>query len=226
MSSLSSRYSEICDNFNLYHYHILGCGAIGSATATQLVRMGAKNLFLYDMDKVAEENIGVSSYDNRHIGQYKADALKEICLDISENVNINCYNELFKQYRHQGNDIVILAFDSMEARLSAVKSIISLKSPEYLIDGRMGAEHYQQYTLPKPSVRQYLSTWYSDEDGSQEPCNAKATSYCSNMSGSFISNVIRKILTDSPYHKEMSFDFPTNIIKTKYYTTKKVTSET
>ena len=219
MSSLSIRYSEICNNFSLYNYHILGCGAIGSATATQLVRMGAESLYLYDMDKVGEENIGVSSYDNRHIGKYKADALKEICLDISNNININCYNEPFKQYRAQGNDIVILAFDSMEVRLDAVKSILSWKSPKYLIDGRMGAEHYQQYTLPKPSIKRYLQTWYSDEDGSQEPCNAKATSYCSNMSGSFISNVIRKILTDSPYHKEMSFDFPTNTIKASGYTT-------
>ena len=59
-----------------------------------------------------------------------------------------------------------------------------------LIDGRMGAEHYQQYTLRKPTIREYKGTWYSDEKGSTEPCNAKATSYCSNMAGSFITNAI------------------------------------
>lgn len=218
---LNSRYNGIVDNLSTYSYHILGCGAIGSAAATQLTRMGATNLFLYDRDKVGSENIGVSAYDTRHLGEFKADALREICMDISDDANINCFNGEFEQYRRQGNDIVVLAFDSMESRLEAVKSILSLKSPNYLIDGRMGAEHYQQYTLQSPSLRDYVATWYSDDDGDQEPCNAKATSYCSNMSGSFISNIIRKILTDSPYHKEMSFDFPTDTIKTKYYTTVK-----
>jgi len=219
MSSLSMRYNDICDNFSDYTYHILGCGAIGSAAATQLVRMGATNLCFYDMDKVGRENIGVSSYDTRHVGEYKCDALKSICSDITNDLDIKCYNERFVQYRREGNDIVILGFDSMKDRLEAVQSILKLRSPMYLIDGRMGAEHYQQYTFNKPTIKQYLKTWYSDEDGSHEPCNAKATSYCSNMSGSFISNIIRKILTDSPYHKEMSFDFPTSTIKTKYYTT-------
>ena len=47
---ISQRYSGIVTNFNSYTYHMLGCGAIGSSTATQLVRMGATDLKLYDMD--------------------------------------------------------------------------------------------------------------------------------------------------------------------------------
>ena len=33
-------------------FHIVGCGAIGGSTATQLVRMGANSFSLYDFDKV------------------------------------------------------------------------------------------------------------------------------------------------------------------------------
>ena len=209
---ITQRYSDIVDTFHLYNYHILGCGAIGSAAATQLVRMGATNLWFYDMDKVSEENIGVSVYDHRHLKKNKTDALKEICLDIFPQAKIECHTKMFQQYHPQGNDIVVLAFDSMKARLDAVKAILSLKSPEYLIDGRMGSEHYQQYVLPKPSVQTYLRTWYSDEDGDQEPCNAKATSYCSNMSGSFISNAVRKLLTKQPCARELSFHFPTMML--------------
>ena len=71
---ISQRYSGIVTNFNSYTYHMLGCGAIGSSTATQLVRMGATDLKLYDMDTVSLENIGVSMYNQWHINEHKTDA--------------------------------------------------------------------------------------------------------------------------------------------------------
>lgn len=212
---LNQRYSEIVNNFDIYTYHILGCGAIGSAAATQLVRMGATNLKLYDMDRVGTENIGVSMYRLNDIDMHKTKALKMICLSINKSVIIECIDGKFEQYDFDGKDIVILGFDSMESRLDAVKSILKRKKPDYIIDGRMGAEHYQQYVIKNPTLKKYLNTWYSDEDGSSEPCNAKATSYCSNMSGSFICNSIRKILTEQPYNKEISFFFPTMTLEVK-----------
>ena len=77
----------------------------------------------------------------------------------------------------------------------------------------MGAEHYQQYVLLKPTLKAYKQIWYSDEEGSEEPCNMKATSYCSNMSGSFIANAIRKIVSKQPYEEFISFHFPTMTIE-------------
>ena len=38
--------------------------------------------------------------------------------------------------------------------------IFSEESPLILIDGRMGAEHYQQYTFIAPSLAKYEKTWY------------------------------------------------------------------
>ena len=108
------------------------------------------------------------------------------------------------------NNIIVLGFDNMACRLEAVTIVTnSSRKPFALIDGRMGAEHYQQYTFLKPTLKAYLKTWYSDDEGDPEPCNAKATSYCSNMSGSFISNAIRKVITGQPFNKEFNFNFPT-----------------
>jgi|TARA_R100001082_G_C4304530_1_gene133982 molybdopterin/thiamine biosynthesis adenylyltransferase len=212
---LSQRYNGIVDNFHTHTYHILGCGAIGSAAATQLVRMGALKLKLYDRDEVNNENLGVSMFRIADIGMSKPKALMSICLTINNNVNIECIEGDFENYMPEGNDIVILGFDSMKSRKEAVESILKLKKPKYLIDGRMGAEHYQQYVFDNPTLSQYLKTWYSDEEGSQEPCNAKATSYCSNMSGSFIANTIRKLLKEQPFNKEISFHFPTMMLEVK-----------
>ena len=105
----------------------------------------------------------------------------------------------------------------MKSRLEAMKICLGYKdyNPGLLIDGRMGAEHYQQYTFVKPTLKKYQQTWYSDKDGSPEPCNMKATSYCSNMSGSFIANTVRKVLTKQPYEAALSFNFPTTFLEKK-----------
>ena len=208
---LSSRYSSLMNNFHEYSFHILGCGAIGSSAAMQLARSGATTFFLYDMDKVEELNIGVSQYDIRHVGIQKVKALGYILEDINPNCKVDCINGEFKEYYYNGDkDIAILAFDTMNVRMEAVKILCANKQkPMCIIDGRMGAEHYQQYIIPKPDIDKYEKIWYSDDDMSTDPCNAKATSYCSNMSGSFIANAVRKFVTGQPFNGNFSFNFPT-----------------
>ena len=197
----NSRFSDIVSNMNDYSYHILGCGAIGSSAAIQLARMGAENFSLYDGDIVEHPNIGVSQYNMKDIGKRKVECLYHHIINITGNSQtIDKYfgnfpedNEYHPMSQH--NDIVILGFDSMASRLEAVTHISNQRNrPFAIIDGRMGAEHYQQYILPRPTLKQYLATWYPDHDSDPEPCTMKATSYCSNMSGSFICNAVRKII--------------------------------
>ena len=217
---INQRSEGIVNKMNHYIYHILGCGAIGSSAAVQLCRMGGEIFNLYDFDMVEEANIGVSQYTQDDIGKYKVNALEDHLTNISPSVTAHTNNERFTQYAPTGNDrdIIILGFDSMESRLEAV-SIICDKlipkeyQPKCIIDGRMGAEHYQQYIINEPTLSKYKKYWYTDESGSEEPCNAKATSYCSNMSGSFIANAVRKIVMKQPYNKEFSFNFPTMLLQ-------------
>ena len=147
---INMRSEGLVNNLHEYTYHILGCGAIGSSAATQLVRCGATKFVLYDMDKVGTENIGVSQYFDEHIGLQKVDALQEHMESINYNIDIMVANEYFNLFRYQNNnDIVILGFDSMKSRKEAVEEICRRKNekPFLLIDGRMGAEHYQQYVF-------------------------------------------------------------------------------
>ena len=213
---INARYSGIVNNTDQFVFHILGCGAIGRSAATQISRMGAVRFCLYDCDTVESVNIGVSQYNVNDIGKNKVDALKEHLLRINPEAAIQTEHGMFSEYSYEGeNDIAILGFDSMESRLDAVKVLCQYKDakPKYIIDGRMGAEHYQQYVVENPTLTKYMQIWYSDEDGSVEPCNAKATSYCSNMSGSFIANTIRKLIMKQPYNKGFSFNFPVMLME-------------
>ena len=210
------RFEDIVNNMNEYTFHMLGCGAIGSSAAIQLARCGADQFCLYDDDKVEEHNIGVSHYNINDISKYKVDALKDHIVSISERAKVYKYNERFSEFYHQENDIVIIGFDSMKSRMEAVISICKGRiKPLFIIDGRMGAEHYQQYVIKSPTVNKYQKVWYSDDQGDPEPCTAKATSYCANMSGSFIVNSVRKLITGQPYDKEFSFNFPTMMLAFK-----------
>ena len=210
---LNARFEGLEMDFSRCDFHILGCGAIGSSAAIQLARMGAEQFTLYDADKVEGVNIGVSQYDNRHIGMPKVEALRDIIQDINSEANTYLANEWFKEYYYNGftNTIIILGFDSMESRMEAVQLIDESQWPDpaWLIDGRMGAEHYQQYIIKGPQIfEKYLDVWYDDASSDPEPCNLKATSYCSNMAGSFIANAVRKIVTDQPLGGDFSFNFP------------------
>ena len=209
--AINMRSRGLVDNLSDFNFHILGCGAIGSAAATQLCRMGAENFALYDNDEVDTGNVGVSQYTLYDIGHAKVDMLNSKLKDINDSVEVMCIDEMFNNYVYMNdNDIIILGFDNMKSRLQAVEAITKWKhsKPYALIDGRMGAEHYQQYVLLKPTLSKYKTIWYSDDEGSM-----KATSYCSNMSGSFIANAVRKIVKQQPYEEFVSFHFPTMTIE-------------
>jgi len=155
-----SRFEGIFNNFDKFHFHILGCGAIGSSAATQLARSGAEKFTLYDYDKVSLENIGVSQYTSPDIGKYKVDVLTKYLSEICQDPIILAVKDKFvdnTQYAPYGNDIIVLGFDNMSSRLQAVEIACSVKKlkPIILIDGRMGAQTYQQYAFTKPTVSKY-----------------------------------------------------------------------
>ena len=209
----NERSSGLINDFQNKIFHILGCGAIGSSAATQLARMGVDEFVLYDLDKVEVQNIGVSHYVIRDVGKRKVDALDRHLKEINPAVTVHTQFGLFTEFIKPLNesDVVILGFDSMESRLEAAKIALQRgNKPSLLIDGRMGSEQYRQYILKNPRLQDYVNTWYSDDSASSEPCNAKATSYCSNMSGAFIANAVKKVMNNEAFNSEIIFTFPNN----------------
>ena len=212
---INERSSGLIDDFQGKIFHILGCGAIGSSAATQLCRMGVDTFILYDLDKVEIQNVGVSHYVVKDVGKKKVDALERHLKEINPSVSVHKQFGLFTQFIKplDDSDIVILGFDSMLSRLDAAKIALNKDNkPFLLIDGRMGSEQYQQYMLKHPRLKDYTNTWYSDDNSSDEPCNARATSYCSNMSGAFIANGIKKVMNNEPFNSEIIFKFPNNLL--------------
>tara|TARA_R110002167_G_scaffold296356_2_gene500785 strand:- start:952 stop:1605 length:654 start_codon:yes stop_codon:yes gene_type:complete len=198
-------------------FHIVGCGAIGSSVAMQLTRLGADNFYMYDFDKVEMPNIGVSQYIDSDIGKLKVEALIGHMKSVNKHIRVEGHLNKFKDYKGSKEGILILGLDSMKARKEIVQLLTQCPyKPKVVIDGRMGAEHYQQYIYNNITMSKYDKNWYSDDDSDPEPCTRKATSYCSNMSGSFIANAVKNIVMKQPYFKEVTFNFSTLILDKKY----------
>ena len=208
--------SQDIANLDNVEFHIVGCGAIGSSVAMQLTRLGGNNFYLYDFDKVEIQNVGVSQYNEQDVGLPKVGALTNHMKRINVLIKVQGYISKFTDYRGSKQGILILGLDSMKARKDIVELLVNCPDkPKTVIDGRMGAEHYQQYIYDNITMAKYEKNWYSDEDSDQEPCTRKATSYCSNMSGSFIANSAKNIVMKQPYFKEISFNFSTLILDKK-----------
>jgi len=63
--------------------HIIGCGSVGSTVAENLVRLGIKNISLYDFDTVSSHNIANQMLFHADIKRLKVDALKEMLCRIN-----------------------------------------------------------------------------------------------------------------------------------------------
>ena len=212
---INTRSQDIADLKNV-EFHIVGCGAIGSSVAMQLVRLGADNFYLYDFDKVEIPNIGVSQYNEQDVGLPKVGALINHMKRVNVMIKVEGIIDRFRTYEGSKKGILILGLDSMKARRDIVKMLVKCPhKPKIVIDGRMGAEHYQQYIYNNITMSQYDKNWYSDDESDPEPCTRKATSYCSNMSGSFIANAAKNIVMKQPYFKEVTFNFSTLILDKK-----------
>jgi len=212
---INTRSQDIADLKNV-EFHIVGCGAIGSSVAMQLVRLGADNFYLYDFDKVEIPNIGVSQYNEQDVGLPKVGALINHMKRVNVMIKVEGIINRFTTYEGSKEGILILGLDSMKARRDIVKMLVKCPyKPKIVIDGRMGAEHYQQYIYSNITMSQYDKNWYSDDESDPEPCTRKATSYCSNMSGSFIANAAKNIVMKQPYFKEVTFNFSTLILDKK-----------
>lgn len=190
-------------------YHIFGCGAIGSSVAIELTRLGATSMMLYDFDAIEEANLGVSIYTTQDIKQKKIIALSSHLRAISPTIQLELIDaviDIKSTLKIKTTDIIVLAFDNMASRMAVAINTIK-HAPLAIIDGRMGAEVLQVYSFLKPTVEEYEQYWYPDKIGEQEPCNSKATPYCSNLAGSIISNLIKRIVRQEPVPTKVLFDF-------------------
>jgi len=133
---------------------VVGLGAVGSKVIENLVSLGMhpRDIVAYDFDKVEEHNIGNQAFYQRHIGMYKADAMRELCEDktgISKdswkfhNLKLETLS-LGREYDNKPV-IVFLAVDGIDTRAKFVND--HQYNPAFFIDVRVGFGYGFVYTF-------------------------------------------------------------------------------
>ena len=121
---------------------VLGAGGLGSNCAVNLVRSGIRNLIIADYDIVELSNLNRQYYFSRHVRQYKVEALQDVLTAINSNVIVTVYKDKLTTESipeiYKKADILIEAFDAVEAKSMFLEATISLDVPKIMVSGLAG----------------------------------------------------------------------------------------
>lgn len=156
--------------------HVIGLGGIGSAVLFPLLKLGIRELHLWDCDAVEPHNIPTQLiYRLSDIGISKAKAAQAFC----ERQEADCQvviHEAFVDATTPLTGVVMSGVDSMQSRAAIWQAVQWNPEVPLYLDGRIGGEQLQLLTL-NPSdidaIELYEQWLFSDDDASPLPCAAR-----------------------------------------------------
>ena len=195
---------------------IIGAGGIGSPTALVLAKMGCSNITIVDYDQVEIHNVASQFYGEKDLGKLKVNALKEN-IEMFSSEEIKVINAKFEkdglfEYSENGEkgeqipvskyDIIIMAVDSIVARDIIFNNVKN--KFELLIDGRMGGEFYEIYSVLGIQQNDYLKTLPAPDEIDAGVCTAKAICYNTFGIAANIGALVKKFMTTGEIIPELA----------------------
>jgi len=121
---------NLIEKLSNYPVTVCGAGAIGSNLVDGLTRMGAKDVLVYDFDRVSNTNQGTQVYSARLVGMLKYQALISV---VFENTGMVIKGNGFKITEHNVerllSGLVIEAFDNAKSKMLVNNACEKLKLP-------------------------------------------------------------------------------------------------
>ena len=157
--------------------HIIGCGAIGSTVAENLVRFGLTKITLYDFDYVEPHNIANQMFRQIDIGKPKVQALADILYDINPEIK-NDIKLVEKGYVGQKlSGYVFLCVDNIDLRREIATACKDNPYVKAMFDFRMrltDAQHYAADWKNKKMVEDFIKSmaFSHDEAKTETPVSA------------------------------------------------------
>lgn len=145
MIDLSKSYEYFQPEKVRERIHIVGCGSVGATVAENLVRLGLRNLSLWDMDVVCPHNIANQIFRQKDIGVSKVEALADILHEIDPDTkgSLKLYDEGWDGQQLSG--YVFLCVDNIELRKRIVEKHINNQYIKAMFDFRTLLESAQHY---------------------------------------------------------------------------------
>ncbi len=152
--------------------HIIGCGAIGSTVAENLVRFGLTKLTLYDFDIVEEHNIANQMFTYKDLNRPKVEALADILRAINPDIDADL-KLAPKGYTGQKlSGYVFLCVDNIDLRRDIATACKGNPYVKAMFDFRMrltDAQHYAAAWDDPKMVDDFLNSMaFSHEEAKEE----------------------------------------------------------
>lgn len=151
--------------------HIIGCGAIGSTVAENLVRFGITKITLYDFDTVEAHNIANQMFRHTDIGKLKIDALAEYLTEINPEcaADLKLVKEGWTGQRLSG--YVFLCVDNIDLRCEIATACKENTFVKGMFDFRMrltDAQHYAADWSDQKMVETFIKSMAFSHDEAKE----------------------------------------------------------
>lgn len=152
--------------------HIIGCGAIGSTLAENLVRYGLRKITLYDFDDVCAHNVANQMYGEADIGRLKVDALKDALLRINPELR-DTLRTVPQGYQNQHlSGYVFLCVDDIDLRRNIAETNKDNPFILGMFDFRMrltDAQHFAADWKDQKMIENFLASMeFSHEEAARE----------------------------------------------------------
>jgi adenylyltransferase/sulfurtransferase len=158
---------EVQEKISSLKVAVIGCGALGSAIAEMLTRLGVKELLLVDADVVELSNLHRTHvFTEKDLMRPKALVCKEYLKKINNNIKINIVLDILDNKNAEnivkGNDIVFDALDNLNYRLILNDACVKNNIP--LIYAGVTGE-YSSAKIIIPGKTSCLSCFLEPTDG-------------------------------------------------------------
>ena len=168
---------------------LVGCGAIGSAVAITLAKMGIRDrLYLYDPDDVEPHNVANQlAFSRSDAGATKVSATPDAAASLvygyigAGGLDFVQYPQLFPIGDVESYTTIIVATDNLESRREIFDYARNprVRMPKYWLDLRIGQQQACRYALkrnrrgnfPRQHVTGYRRLL---QDGDDDPCGARS----------------------------------------------------
>jgi len=185
---------------------LIGAGAIGSAVALVIGKLGLGRLIVYDADVVDEVNLAGQLYCNGQVGLKKVDALAEV-LGMFTETEVVAVPEAFDGQQVKG--LLVTAVDSMRARRLIWKHLRGRTDVPLLLDARMGGLVGEVHVVRPGSpieARVYRCTLHRDDEALREPCTARSISFNTAGIAAQVGSLVRSHLLGEPLPRHVVVD--------------------
>ena len=178
---------------------LIGAGGLGSNLFHTLISLGAREIKIFDHDRVEEENLAPGWFFHESLGLYKPDALLAQA-QWTFNDDFPGIVPVAQKYSDQiiDPDILFITVDSIVVRRTIWEN--RTFTPKWWIDGRMGWDQCSAWCID-PSNPEDCDWYEKNLEGRDEPmpCGEKATAFLTKgIAQGFLGTMLYRIANKWP----------------------------